>query len=456
MRKGLLFRATVALLALLPALFTCAVPALAENHEPDRQQKILAGWFEEWSIYYANYNLANLESNGSAAKLSHLIYAFGNVSASVSNPSSDTCVIADAWADFENNNLPPVGGIASTWPLFGNFAEILKLKQLHPGLNTVISLGGASAVATQAFSTAASTQAGRHALAASCINMFITGNVGSDWNGNITAPGLFDGINIDWEFPAAADKQNFTLFLQEFRSQLDALGATTGKHYSLSFDGPAGSQNYTNIDLKAAASQVDFITIDGYNYAGTWDSTTNHASPLFDRRQNPDFGQGLDINDTVAPISRPACPRISTSWASHSTALDGPECPTSTTASTRPPPDPPSSHSPMEPASALISAATPPDATPCSPPASPPTPPSPLSGANGYGTYYDPRRMAVSLYNPTSHTFYSYDNPDTAFIKSLYIDLRVPGGLGGAFVWALKDDDANGTMVKTLATGLGR
>ena len=68
--------------------------------------------------------------------------------ASASNPASDTCVIADAWADFENNNLPPVGGIPSTWPLFGNFAEILKLKQLHPGLQTVISLGGNPAMVT--------------------------------------------------------------------------------------------------------------------------------------------------------------------------------------------------------------------------------------------------------------------------------------------------------------------
>src|ERR1700756_4360476 len=187
MRKGLFFRATLALFALLPALFTCAVPALAEDHQPG-QQKILAGWFEEWSIYYANYNLANLESNGSAARLSHLIYAFGNVSASASNPSTDTCVIADPWADFEDNNLPPVGGIADTWPLYGNFAEILKLKQLHPNLKTLISLGGASAAQAQAFSTAASTQAGRQALVASCINMFIVGNVGSDWNGNISAP----------------------------------------------------------------------------------------------------------------------------------------------------------------------------------------------------------------------------------------------------------------------------
>ena len=159
-----------------------------------------------------------------------------------------------------------------------------------------------------AFSTAASTQAGRQALVSACINMFIVGNVGSDWNGNITAPGLFDGFNIDWEFPAAADKQNFTLLLAEFRNQLNALSAQTGKQYVLSFDGPAGAQNYVNIDLKNAAKQVDFITIDGYNYAGTWESTTNDASPLFDSRQDPDFGQQLDIDDTVTAYLKAGVP----------------------------------------------------------------------------------------------------------------------------------------------------
>jgi len=76
--------------------------------------------------------------------------------------------------------------------------------------------------------------------------------------------------------------------------------------------------------------------------------------------------------------------------------------------------------------------------------------------ANGYRSYFDRQRVAVSLYDPAWETFYTYDDPDTAFLKMLYIDLKVPGGLGGAYVWALKDDDANGTMVKTMAKGLGR
>lgn len=453
MRHGFLNRLVLGLSASLILLTACTFPAVAQN---GNQKKILAGFFEEWSIYYANYNLANLESNGSASKLSHLVYAFGDVSASASTPSSDTCVIADPWADFENNNLPPVGGIADTWPLFGNFAEILKLKQLHPNLKTLISLGGASAAQTAAFSTAAGTQAGRQALVASCINMFIVGNVGSDWNGNITAPGLFDGIHIDWEFPTAADTQNFTLLLQEFRRQLNALSAQTGRQYVLSFDGPAGAQNYTNIDLKNAATLVDFITVDGYNYAGSWDTVTNDASPLFDSRQDPAFGQHLDIEDTVSAYLKAGVPPrkyvmgvplYGAGWSGvpnqnhglyqNSTGPSSVLLANGSGLCVNPNSAPPGCDTLLTPGVATYSTLA-------------------TLTANGYKNYFDPTRIAVSLYNPTTQTFYTYDNPDTAFLKSVYIDLRVPGGLGGAFVWAVKDDDANGTMVKTLATGLGR
>ena len=38
----------------------------------------------------------------------------------------------------------------------------------------------------------------------------------------------------------------------------------------------------------------------------------------------------------------------------------------------------------------------------------------------------------------------------------LYVRLRVAGGLGGAYFWAFKDDDANGTLAKQMAERLGR
>jgi chitinase len=442
--------------ASLTALLVCAFPLLAGDQ--GTKGKILAGFFEEWSIYYANYNVANLQENGVAGRLSHLIYAFANVT---TTPPAG-CALADTWADYQDPYLPSVNGTPYTnWP-YGNFGALIQLKQLHPNLKVLISIGGASASNTAAFSAAASTEAGRQALAASCINIFIKGNVGTDYSGNPVSTGtLFDGINIDWEFPTAADTKNFTLLLEEFRNQLDALGKTKGKHYLLSFDGPAGAQNYSNIELAKAAKQVDFITIDGYNYHGTWENVANHASPLFDSKKDPDFGQGLYIDSTVdayleagVPPSKyvMGVPLYGAGWTDVPNVNHG-LYQTSTAASWAAPvllangtglcPNP----NPNAPSPGCDTLVTPGAATY-----------STLSTltSNGYKPYFDPRSVAVWLYNPTTQTFWSYDNPSTALLKTLYVWTRVPGGLGGNFVWALKDDDASGTMVKTLAKGLGR
>jgi chitinase len=443
MKKRFVRRSVPAILASLLVLFTGTQPSFAQD---GNHSKILGGYFEEWSIYYAGYNIANLQQNGVAGKLTHLFYAFANVTTT----PAPACAIADTWADYSSPYLPSVSGTPYVGPLFGNFAAIQQLKQLHPKLKVVMSIGGASAVNTAAFSTAASTQAGRQALASSCINMFVQGNIAP----GITAPGLFDGFNIDWEFPTATDKQNFTALLQEFRTQLNALGKTTGKQYSLSFDGPAGSQNYVNIDLKHAAEQVDFITIDGYNYAGSWDTQTNDASPLFDSRNDPLYGQDLDIDSTVDAYLRAGVPPskytmgvplYGAGWTGVPKANHG-----LYQSSTGPSPVPLANGSgPCTDLSGntpgcdlLLTPGTATYAT--------------LADlkANGYSTYFDPRRIAVSLYDPAAETFFTYDDPDTAFLKMLYIDLKVPGGLGGAYVWALKDDDANGSMVKAMAEGL--
>jgi chitinase len=410
------------------------------------QDKVLGGYFEEWSIYYAGYNIANVQQNEVADKLTHLIYAFANVS------TTPGCAIADTWADYQTPYLPSVSGTPYSGPLYGNFAAIQQLKRLHPKLKVLMSIGGASAANTAAFVSAASTHAGRVALASSCIDMFINGNIAP----GITAPGLFDGFNIDWEYPTASDTQNFTALLAEFRNQLDALSKITGKKYVMSFDGPAGSQNYVNINLRKAAEQVDFITAEGYNYAGSWDTQTNDASPLFDDRQDPEYGQGLDINDTVDAYLKAGVPPhkyvmglplYGAGWTGVPNVNHG-----LYQNSTGPSPVPLANGTGL---CTDLSGNTP----GCDPLL---TPGVATYGAlanltaNGYSQYFDARRVAVSLYDASSETFYTYEDPSTAFLKMLYIDLKVPGGLGGADVWALKDDDANGTMVKTMAAGLGR
>jgi chitinase len=422
-------------------LLASVVPSVA-------QEKILGGYFEEWSIYYAGYNIANLHQNGVAGKLTHLMYAFANVT---TNPAP-ACSIADTWADYLSPYLPSVTGVAYSGPMYGNFAAIQQLKQLHPKLKVLMSVGGASAANTAAFVSAASTSAGRQALVASCIDLFIKGNIAP----GITAPGLFDGFNIDWEFPTARDTKNFTALLAEFRKQFHALRKVTGKNYVMSFDGPAGAQNYVNIDLKAAAAYVDFITVDGYNYAGSWDRQTNDASPLFDSKKDPLFGQGLDIDDTVNAYLKAGVPprkytmglplygagwtgvpQINHGLYQNSTGPSPVQLANGTGLCTDSSGNTPGCDTLLTPGLATYSTL------------------ANMTG-KGYNVHFDPNRIAVTLFDPSQGNFYTYDNPATAYLKMLYIDTKVPGGLGGAYVWAVKDDDANGTMVKTMASGLGR
>src|ERR1700730_15033218 len=257
------------------ALVACVYQSFAQARH---HGKIFGGYFEEWGINYAGYNIADLQKNGVADELTHLIYAFGNVTPT----SPATCAVADPVAAYQNSSLPSVSGKPYAAPLYGNFGAILQLKELHPRLKVLISLGGQAGDVT-GFVKAASTAAGRAALASSCIDIFVKGNIAAD----ISAPGLFDGFNIDWEFPGPADKQNFTALLKEFRTQLNALSKTTGRKYVLTFDSPASPKKYINIDLKSASAQVDFLTIDGYDYAAAEEKQTNESSSLYDTPADP-------------------------------------------------------------------------------------------------------------------------------------------------------------------------
>ena len=95
-RSGSICRAAFAGLL---ALTMSGIPLLGEDTS---RSKIVGGYFEEWSIYYAGYNVANLQQNGVATALTHLFYAFSNVTTS---PSA-ACVLADTWADYQDPYLP--------------------------------------------------------------------------------------------------------------------------------------------------------------------------------------------------------------------------------------------------------------------------------------------------------------------------------------------------------------
>lgn len=431
----------------LVLIFSLAVastvsPAFAQERHRGR---IFGGYFEEWGVHYAGYNIADLQKNGVADELTHLIYAFGNVTPT----ASPACAIADPVAAYQNSKVPSVNGSPYSGPLYGNFGAIQQLKILHPKLKVLISLGGQAGNAA-GFVTAAATPAGRAALASSCIDMFVKGNIAP----GVKAPGLFDGFNIDWEFPGAADKQNFTALLKEFRKQLNALGKTTGKKYILTFDSPNTPNKYVNIDLKAAAAQVDFLTIDGYDYTEPSDKQTNEASSLYGAAADPMYADAHYIDATVEAYLRAGVPARKytmglplygvgwkgvpnvnhglyqkTTGASPVPLADGSGlCPNWNKATALPGCD-----TILTPGFATYSTI------------------QNLLIKPGYTSWYDSERVGATLYDSATGIFYTYDNPAVVAAKTAYIKKHT---LGGAYVWALNCDDSKASLTKAIAAGL--
>jgi chitinase len=429
-------------LTILLTFGSCVYQSFAQAHH---QGKIFGGYFEEWGINYGGYNIADLQKNGVAEELTHLIYAFGNVTPT----SPPACAIADPVAAYQNSTVPSVNGKPYAAPLYGNFGAIQQLKGLHPHMKVLISLGG-QAGNVAGFVTAAGTAAGRTALASSCISMFVKGNIAA----GVTAPGLFDGFNIDWEFPGPGDKQNFTALLKEFRTQLNALSKTTGRKYVLTFDSPANPKKYINIDLKAAAAQVDFLTIDGYDYAGAEEKQTNESSSLYDTASDPVYADDRYIDATVKAYLKagvPAAkytmglPLYAVGWTGVRNANHG----LYQSASEPSPvlmadgsglcPNPDKAH-PSPGCDTVLTAGFATYSTIEN-----------LTNKYGYIAWYDSARVGATLYNPATGTFYTYDNPAAVSAKTSYIKKHK---LGGAYVWALNDDDGKASLTKAIAASL--
>jgi chitinase len=282
------------------------------------------GYFVQWGIYGRQYFVKNLETSGAASKLTHLLYAFENI-----DPVNLTCLsgvtkgttanpqdpnqgdgAGDAEADYSRpfSAAQSVDGVADTgWEsLRGNFNQLKKLKAKHPNLKVLVSLGGWTY--SKYFSDVAATDASRKKFVASCVDTWLKGNLASygGAGGPGTAAGLFDGIDLDWEWPASADghpgnhwspndKDNLTALLAEFRAQLDAYGATTGKRYQLHAFTPADPAKVASgWDLSRVFSYLDVANVQGYDFHGSgsdnsWEpNRTGHQGNLYADADDPD------------------------------------------------------------------------------------------------------------------------------------------------------------------------
>lgn len=74
-----------------------------------------------------------------------------------------------------------------------------------------------------------------------------------------------------------------------------------------------------------------------------------------------------------------------------------------------------------------------------------------LTNKYGFILWYDSARVGATLYNLSTGIFYTYDDSAAVAAKTAYIKKKK---LGGAYVWALNDDDASASLTKAIAAGL--
>ncbi|WP_069816603.1 glycoside hydrolase family 18 protein [Streptomyces sp. TP-A0874] len=361
------------------------------------------GYFTNWGVYDRDYHVKNIETSGSAEKLTHINYAFGNV-------TGGKCVIGDSYADYEKayTEQESVDGEADTWdqPLRGNFNQLRKLKERHPDLKVLWSFGGWSW--SGGFGQAAQDPAG---FAQSCYDLLEDPR----W------AGVFDGIDIDWEYPNACGLSCDTSGRESFTEVMSALRAKfgDGKLVTAAITADASDGGKLDAaDYAGAAQYVDWYNPMTYDFFGAFDAQgpTAPHSPLTAYEGIPQ--QGFDSDSAIRKLKGMGVPseKLLLGLGFYGRGWSG--------------------VSQQEPGGSATGAA----------------PGTYEAGIEDYKVLKD-RCPATGTVGGTAYAYcgdewWSYDTPSTIAGKSDYAREQ---GLGGVFFWELSGDTVDGELIKSIS-----
>ncbi|MFC9849252.1 glycoside hydrolase family 18 protein [Streptomyces sp. NPDC060223] len=362
----------------------------------------VVGYFTEWGTYDRKYYVKNIETSGSAAKLTHINYSFGNV-------VDGKCAMGDAYAatDRTYTAAESVDGVADTWDqtLRGNFNQLRELKKLHPNLKVLWSFGGWTW--SGGFGAAAANPT---AFAQSCYDLVEN----SKW------ADVFDGIDIDWEYPNSCGNTCDTSGREAYKNLLAALRAKFGTSNLVTSAITADATTGGKIDAAnyaGAAQYVDWYNPMTYDFFGAWATTgpTAPHSPLTSYTGIPTANYYTDA--TIAKLKGLGIPAsklllgigfYGRGWTGVTQSTPGGTA-TGAAAGTY--------EAGIEDYKVLK--------TKC-----------PATGT-----------VAGTAYAKCGTNWWSYDTPATIATKMTYKNAQ---GLGGTFFWELSGDTTNGELIKAI------
>ena len=199
-----------------------------------------------------------------------MLYAFAKFDSAGTVSSSDE--YADLQIHYPDDSWNDVGNNA-----YGCVKQLYLQKKANRNMRVLLSIGGWTYSLNGQFAAAVNTADKRANFAKTAVALV------KDWG--------FDGIDVDWEYPAsAAEGADLVALLQAIRAELDSYAAqyADNYHFLLTVASPAGPANYNNQDLGAMAEVLDFFNFMGYDYAGAGFSTASaHQANLYPSTDNP-------------------------------------------------------------------------------------------------------------------------------------------------------------------------
>ncbi|MFE9558518.1 glycosyl hydrolase family 18 protein [Streptomyces sp. NPDC006692] len=368
--------------------------------------KVRLGYFTDWGVYQRNYQVKNIVTSGSASKLTHINYAFGNV-------TNGQCAIGDAYADYQKtyDASSSVDGTADTWdqPVAGNINQLRELKKKYPGIKILWSFGGWTW--SGGFGAAAANPT---AFANSCYSLVKDPR----W------ADVFDGIDIDWEYPNACGLSCDTSGPAALKNLLAALRSKFGNSAlvtaAVTADGSAGGK-MDAADYGGAAQYVDWYNVMTYDFFGAWDAQgpTAPHSPLTSYNGIPIAGFNTDAAIQKYKSKGVPASKLNLGIGFYGRGWTGvtQDAPGGTATG----PAPGTYEQGIEDYKVLKSSC-------------------PVTGT-----------VAGTAYAHCGTNWWSYDTPSTIAGKMTYVKNQ---GLRGAFFWEFSGDTSNGELLSAMSSGL--
>jgi chitinase len=252
----------------------CPSP-LPKEYQQIKAGHVVSAYFGNWDVYGANhYQIDRIAAI--ADKLTHLTYGFFKP-----DDVAGVCKPHDVWAD-----VGAYEGYQSK--IGGNFAKMIELKKQFPHLKILLSVGGGTY--NKNFANLAKDPEKLIKFAQSCVDRldfydhpFLMDDQFKRIN-HLTYEGLFDGLDLDWEFsPSGVTpevSQAYTQFVQELRRLLDIRQKNTGQDSLLTIALQVTPTIYNNLDLQAVAKNISWFNVMAYDFYGSSSGQIGFNAPL--------------------------------------------------------------------------------------------------------------------------------------------------------------------------------